>query len=110
MGLLFYQKDDFNTALQHLDKAISMEDTKSDIYSWRGLVRYKLKMLDASIEDFNKAISMNPKDGAAFVNRSVSYNEKGNYNQAWEDINSAGKLGYPLDKDYFMKLQAKVGK
>ena len=31
------------------------------------------------------------------------------YKQAWEDINSAGKLGFPLDKAYFMNLQAKVG-
>jgi tetratricopeptide (TPR) repeat protein len=110
LGLLTYEKNDFKTTLDYLDKAISLDDTKSDIYSWRGLARYKLNMLDASIEDFNKALSLNPKDGAALVNRSVSYNQKGNYNQAWEDINSAGRLGYPLDKDYFMQLKARVGK
>jgi protein O-mannosyl-transferase len=109
LGLWYYEKNDFKTALQYLDKAIGLEDSKSDVYSWRGLTRYKLNMLDASIEDFNKAIDMNPKDGAAFVNRSVSHNDKGEYKQAWEDINSAGKLGFPLDKAYFMKLQAKVG-
>lgn len=110
LGLLYYEKNNYITALNYLDKAISLENTKSDIYSWRGLVRYKLKMLDASIDDFNKALSIKPDDGAALVNRSVSYNEKGNYGQAWEDINAAGRLGYPLDKEYFMKLQAKVGK
>ena len=109
IGIWYFEKNDYNSALQNLDKAISLDDTKGDVFSWRGLARYKLNMLDASIEDFNKAISMNPKDGAAFVNRSVSHNEKGEYKQAWEDINSAGKLGFPLDKDYFMKLQAKVG-
>jgi tetratricopeptide (TPR) repeat protein len=109
IGLLYYQKEDYKGAIQQFDKALSLDDSKSDIYSWRGLTRYKLNMLDASIEDFNKAISMNPKDGAAFVNRSVSHNDKGEYKQAWDDINSAGKLGFPLDKAYFMKLQAKVG-
>jgi protein O-mannosyl-transferase len=109
-GLLYYEKNDYKTALDDLDKSISLETTKPDIYSWRGLVRYKMNMLDSSIDDFNKALSMNPKDGAALVNRSVSYNQKGNYQQAWEDINSAGKLGYPLDKNYFMTLKAKAGK
>jgi protein O-mannosyl-transferase len=108
IGLVYYEKENYNAALENLNKAISLDDTKSDIYSWRGLTYYKLKKVDESIKDFDKAISMNPKDGAALVNRSISFNDKGDYQKAWEDINAAGKLGFPLDKPYFMKLEGIV--
>ena len=109
-GLVYYKKDDFKTALDYFDKSISLKPAKGEVYSWRGLTRYKLKMIDDAIADYCQAISMDPKDAAAFVNRAIAYNDKGNYKQAWDDINTAGKMGFPLDKDFFMKLQAKVVK
>ncbi|MEI6123091.1 MAG: tetratricopeptide repeat protein [Bacteroidota bacterium] len=107
-GLVYFKRDDFKTALQFLDKSVALKPVKGDVYSWRGLTRYKLKMLDESIADYCTAISMNPKDAAAFVNRAIVYYDKGLYQQAWADINTAGKMGFPLDKPFFLKLQAKI--
>ncbi len=107
-GLVYYKKNDVKTALEYFDKSISLKPIKGEVYSWRGLARYDMKMLDAAIEDYSTAISMNPNDAAAFVNRSIAYNDKGMYKEAWSDINTAGKMRYPLDKAFFLKLQAKV--
>lgn len=107
-GLVYFQKKDYPEALKFLNRAIELNKTKSDIFSWRGLVKYYLNDTDASITDFNAAISMNPSDAAAYVNRSLAYEKKGNFKQAWYDINAAGNMGYPLDRDYFFKLEAKV--
>lgn len=109
-GLAYFKKGDYTASLENFDKSIALDSERGEIFSWRGLAKYNLKQLDASIADYNTAITMNPKDAAAYVNRSVANFDKGNYMQAWEDINAAGKLGYPLDKGYFMKLQAIVKK
>ncbi|HPS28102.1 MAG TPA: tetratricopeptide repeat protein, partial [Bacteroidales bacterium] len=110
LGLYYYKNEQYAVALENLDKSISLNQKKSDIYSWRGLARYKLKQLDGAIEDYSMAIQINSNDAAAYVNRSVAYFDKGNYTQAWEDINTAGRMRYPLDKPYFMKLEAIVMK
>lgn len=110
LGLAYYKKSNFAEALTKLDKAISLNSKKPEMYSWRGLVKYNLKQTDDAIADYCTAINMNPNDAAAYVNRSVAYFEKGNYTQAWEDINTAGKMGYPLDRAYFMKLEAIIMK
>ncbi len=110
LGLYYYKTEHYAAALENLDKSISLNQKKSDIYSWRGLARYKLKQLDGAIEDYTVAIRMNPDDAAAYVNRSVAHYDKGNYSKAWEDINTAGRMRYPLDKPYFMKLEAIVMK
>ena len=43
-------------ALKYLDKGIELNDQCSNIYFYRGLLRFSLGFLDKSIEDFDKAI------------------------------------------------------
>jgi len=107
-GLLYNQKNDFQSAINDLSKSISMKPDKAELYSWRGLVYYNLRSYNNAIDDLSKAVIMNPQDAAAFVNRSHVYFDMKRYREAWADINAAGKLGFPLDKNYFLELQSLV--
>jgi tetratricopeptide (TPR) repeat protein len=109
-GLSFYNKKEYSTALPLLDKSIAMNPKRAEVYGWRGLTKYNLKQYNEAIPDFTKAIELNPNDASAYVNRSTAYFEVGKFPEAWEDINKAGKMGYPLNKEYFMKLYAIVSK
>jgi tetratricopeptide (TPR) repeat protein len=103
-GLYYYNKKDYATALPLLDKSLALNPKRAEVYSWRGLTKYSLKLYNEAISDFNKSLELNPNDASSYVNRSSSYFEVGRFAEAWEDINKAGKMGYPLNKDYFMKL------
>lgn len=107
-ALVLYKKGDYQASLPYFDKAVKYKPQKGEIYSWRGLARFNAGLTDDAIADYCQAISLNPSDAAAFVNRSIAYNKKGNLQQAWDDINTAGKMGYPLDKNYFLQLQSKI--
>ncbi|MEI6764928.1 MAG: tetratricopeptide repeat protein [Bacteroidota bacterium] len=107
-GLAYYRKGEYAAAIQLFDKSIELKPEKSEVYSWRGLAKYNLKRPAEAIKDYDLAIQSNPKDAASFVNRSVAAYDIGNFKQAWEDINTAGKMGYPLDRSFFEKVQAAV--
>ena len=109
LGIAFSKKNDNQNAIVNFNKAIELNPEKAEYYSWRGLTNYALKKYEEGVADYTKAITMNPNDPAVFVNRSIAYNEMKMYKEAWEDINTAGKMKFPLDKNFFMKLQAKVG-
>ena len=47
---------------------------------------------DRAIEDFNQAIRLNPNYAAAFHNRGLAYDDKGQYDRAIEDFNQAIRL------------------
>jgi len=53
-----------------------------------------------SINDFNKAIELNPKDEVAYYNRGNTYRTLGNYQQAINDYNKAIELN-PKDADAY---------
>jgi protein O-mannosyl-transferase len=109
-GIAYYKLNDFKASIKDLTTSLELNPKQSEPYSWRGLAYYDLKLFDESIADYNKAIELNPRDAAAYVNRSLSYYELKNYRQAFKDLCSAGDMGFPLSKDYFMKLQALSGK
>jgi protein O-mannosyl-transferase len=107
-GLILFRMEKFEESLEAFNKSEAMNPSRAELYSWRGLLKYNMKQYPASIADYTRAIEINANDAAAYVNRSVSLYETGDYRRAWDDINKAGQMGYPLDKNFFMKLQAAV--
>ncbi len=103
-GLVKYETKDYKSAIEDLNTALRLNPDKNEIYTWRGLAYYNLKDYEKAIADYSKAIEINPKNAPAYVNRSIAYHESGRNKEAFEDINKAVQLGYPLDKNYFMKL------
>ena len=55
---------------------------------------------DQAIQDFNKAIQLDPSYAQAFSNRGIAYSEKGAYEQAIQDFNRALRLN-PSDVNAF---------
>jgi protein O-mannosyl-transferase len=58
-------------------------------YLNRGLAFGDKKEFDRAIEDFNKAISVNPKYVEAYLNRGMVFVVKGEFDKAIEDYNAA---------------------
>ena len=61
-------------------------------YFGRGNANVKSGRPDAAIEDYNKAIVLNPHSAAAYNYRGLSYMDLGNYKKAIEDFSFAIQL------------------
>lgn len=68
MGLSFFEKGEYEEALQNFTKAISQEESAIH-YNNRGLAYYHTSNFEAAKLDFDKAISIDPYDPTIIFNR-----------------------------------------
>ena len=100
----------FERALNKYQEAI--EADPSHIHALRGKARSLLKLgrLDESIEVFTTAITREPDFGAAYANRGIAYDSKGEHELALKDYEQALTLDPELAKGphwmtRFLRLQ-----
>ena len=77
-----------------LSAASNGQSTAADFFS-HGLERGKAKDADGAIADYTRAIELDPKMAAAYVNRAKALNDKGDYVGAIADSTTAIELGHP---------------
>ncbi len=53
----------------------------------------------------NKAIQLEPNFGGTYFLRALVYGEKGDYPQAWEDIERAEGLGFKVPQEFISELE-----
>jgi tetratricopeptide (TPR) repeat protein len=58
-------------------------------YYHRGLASMAMGRIDRAIDDFNKAIALDPSDYYAYINRGLVYSETGQTGKALEDFDKA---------------------
>ena len=75
-----------------------------DAYFNRGIVKGKLKDSKGALQDFNRAIELNPKKANAYLSRGLAKIVIGDKNGGCLDFSKAGELGnvsaYDLIKKY----------
>ena len=57
-------------------------------------------MDDQTIPELDEAIRLNPKDAAGYINRGYAYYEKGEYDKAIEDFDSAVRICSNYETDF----------
>jgi hypothetical protein len=50
---------------------------------------------------------MNPADPANYVNRAITLYNMNRYDEALKDLQTAGEMQYPLNREFFMAVQNK---
>jgi len=64
---------------------------------------------DRAIDDFTKAIDINPRFATAYNNRAVTYLRKREYKKAWDDVHKAQKLGIKIHPKFLKELREASG-
>eukprot|EP01025_Chloroclados_australasicus_P050259 TRINITY_DN5757_c0_g1_i5.p1 TRINITY_DN5757_c0_g1~~TRINITY_DN5757_c0_g1_i5.p1 ORF type:complete len:572 (-),score=51.20 TRINITY_DN5757_c0_g1_i5:437-1936(-) len=90
-GNEFFKLQDFESALDCYDKSLSIEPSHL-AYANRGLVRFKRKDYNASIEDLTKAIQLDNKYVKAYQRRGTTYKALEKYQQSVQDFDMALRL------------------
>ena len=81
-GIAYYHEEQYEVAMNDLNKAIELDDKRESAYSHRGIVQYEKGLYDAALSDFDQAIALNPEYVPAYNNRgrlliTVGLKEKG---------------------------------
>jgi tetratricopeptide (TPR) repeat protein len=89
-----YQKGTYckpNKALKYLDRAIELNPSKVEAYIGRGQAYQMLNNLYSALNNFNKAIELEP-DVETYRMRAMCYWQYGNSKNAFDDLNTAINL------------------
>lgn len=64
----------------------------------RGLSRLKIKDFDGAVNDFNKAVELDPRNAKVFFNRGIALARKGDFQKAIKDFEKAANLDPEMEK------------
>ena len=87
------RKDDIETVIEYLDKAIELKPNYAKLYWNRGLANMELKDYKSAVSDFDKSIKISPNDGVGYYGRAYANFELGNAEAARPDYAKAVSLG-----------------
>ena len=88
-GTAYYNKGDYDRAIQDIDQAILLNPNEPSFYDTRGVAYKKKSDYDRAIQDFNEAIHLNPNFERAYYDRGGAYIDKDDYDRAIQDFNEA---------------------
>ncbi len=94
-GIEAHKELKLEEAIKHYTNAISLQPAKHMLvraYNKRGNAYEALKKDDLAIEDYSRAIDINPDDADAYFYRGFTYRLKRDYEKAIKDYNKAIKL------------------
>jgi lipoprotein NlpI len=91
-GLAYYNKKDYDHAIEDYDHTIRLNPNDSDSFYRRGLAYFEKNEYNRAIPDFDEALKLNPDSVAALRKRGLAYEAKRDYDQAIRDYDRAINL------------------
>lgn len=95
-GNRYYDKKDYQKALESYNRAIELDQNNAIAYYNRGIVYGKQREYEKAIEDYSRAIDLDENCVNAYNNQGSAYGEQGEYDKAVADYSRA----IELDKNY----------
>jgi tetratricopeptide (TPR) repeat protein len=106
MGYCLNSGGKYSEAVPYLQKAIQFENTYAAAYVELGYSQYKLGSNNLALENFKKAISLNPKNENARYYATLVYISQGNKYMAQQMVNELKSL----NSKHVTTLQEKINK
>ena len=105
LGNAFCDRKLFESGIECYDVSLKLKECAGS-YSNRGIACAKLNKHERAIEDFSKAIALNPNFAEAYNNRGLAYAELNKYEQAIGDYDRAIELNPALAAAYINRGNA----
>jgi tetratricopeptide (TPR) repeat protein len=100
LALLRADQGQYDEALKLVERALMIEPFQPYFMNNRGYIRLKLDD-PLAVEDINKSIVLDPKNGWAYRNKALWYMEQGRYDQAIILLTRAEKMDDFIDLLYY---------
>ena len=101
-GLKLYYAKDYDGAIKLFDEALELKPDYAEVYDNRGTCYADLGQHERAIEDFDKAIALNP-NFLVYNNRGCSYFNLEQYEQATQDLDKAIQLMPDFAASYIVR-------
>lgn len=105
-GAGYYEKLEYDKAIESFTKAIEIDESYQNAYVYRGCAYYLKKLYVEAVKDYTKAIKLDPKGANAYINRGTAYVYKGLYGQAIDDYTKAIELNPTNELAYLARGNA----
>ncbi|MFH1784891.1 MAG: AAA family ATPase [Candidatus Micrarchaeota archaeon] len=92
MGNDYYEKGDYDKAIENYNMAILLNPIFSEAYFNRALSYYQLKNFDKSIADYTKSMELDPQNPIIYNNRGDAFYRKQDFQSAVKDYDKAISL------------------
>ena len=91
-GTMLKNEGNFQLAEPYMEQAVRRSPKYADAYVKLAEVQFNLGKYDACLQSANLALGIEPKNGAAYQFRGISYGTKGMYNESLADLNKACEI------------------
>ncbi len=108
LGYIYEVSGKLKLAIESYEKYSFYESNNPEVFYNLGNCYMKLMVWQKAIDNFLKAVDINPKHVDAWVNLSIASSEKGEYKNALKYCETAILLGYVPPKEYIEGLRSKV--
>lgn len=92
MGNDFLEKNEFQNAIDHFNKAIELNNRLDAAYLGKGIALMYMNRFEESKKNLDRAIEVNGTFAEAFANRGILLDKMGRYSDALKDYKMALKL------------------
>ena len=82
----------YDSAIEYYNKALAINPNDAECYYWLAIAYSGKEDLSQALNNFNKAIELDPKYIEAYTMRSELHRKIGNKNLAEEDLKKAASL------------------
>jgi tetratricopeptide (TPR) repeat protein len=103
-GNMAYEQHNFTEAIAQYNLALKLDSTFYAACFARGMAYYQIKKVDSAMADFNKCVSINPKNINAYLQRAVIKASMSDYGGALMDYEVCHKLD-PADSQIDLYIE-----
>ncbi|MCL5063205.1 MAG: tetratricopeptide repeat protein [Nitrospiraceae bacterium] len=93
-GNSYFQKNQYDLAIEDYNKAIILEPFHFEAYGNRGNAYKRKKQYDRALEDYNKAIDIEPQNAIDHYNKACLYSEMNNAEEACKWLKRSVEKGF----------------
>ena len=104
-GDAYSMKAEYDRAVSDYTKALELNPRLAKVYDARGLARAAQGDFDRAVSNFTVAIGLELLEPRFYLHRASAYRNKGLYEQAWQDVRQAQKLGLQAEPDFLKRLR-----
>lgn len=91
-SIKYFKLNDHKNVILNLNKFIELDSTQSEIFYRRGYSKLMIKDYQSSVQDFNKALLLLPKDPKSLFNKAFALHEIAKNDEAIECLNQLIEL------------------
>jgi len=95
-GRVWLMKDEYDRALDDLNRALAIDPKLAEAWSYRGVAWSAKRDFTRAITDFNQALKLNPRLAGAYCSRGATRMAQGKLEEAEADVARCRELGGDL--------------